>query len=232
MSPPEIPSPDSIKAYTPAGLHVYDALVVNGFGKRVWGCDPDRLVDHYREHVTPNHADIGVGTGYCLDRCGFGAVSPRLALVDLQPNCLRYAARRLARYRPRCYLRDVLRALEGIEAPAFDSIAVGGVLHCLSGNLGAKGEVFDNLAPLAAAGTRVFGYTLVSDGVCDRMRRRMLHAVLNRARVVDNARDYAADLVIALSARFVDCRVDLVGCMALFSAVVPAPIVNPQRKPR
>lgn len=220
-------SPDSIKAYTPAGLQVYDALVVNGFGKHVWGCDPDRLVDHYREHVTPNHADIGVGTGYCLDRCGFEAVGRRLALVDLQPNCLRYAARRLARYRPRCYLRDVLLPLEGIEAPVFDSIAVGGVLHCLSGNLRAKSVVFDNLAPLAAAGTRIFGYTLVSDGVCDRMRRRVLHAALNRARVVHNAGDYAADLVIALSARFVDCRVDLVGCMALFSAVVPVPSPTP-----
>ena len=232
MSPPGNPSLDSIKAYTSAGLRVYDALVVNGFGKHVWGCDPDRLVDHYREHVTPNHADIGVGTGYCLDRCGFEAVGRRLALVDLQPNCLRYAARRLARYRPRCYIRDVLRPLEGIEAPPFDSIALGGVLHCLSGNLRAKGEVFDNLAPLAAADTRIFGYTLVSDGVCDRVRRRMLHAALNRARVVDNARDYAADLVIALSARFIDCRVDLVGCMALFSAVVPAPIAKPERKPR
>jgi hypothetical protein len=232
MSPPEILSPNSIKAYTRAGLRVYDAVVVNGFGKHVWGCDPDRLVDHYRDHVTPNHADIGVGTGYCLDRCGLDRVSRRLALVDLQPNCLRYAARRLARYRPRCYIRDVLRPLKGIEAPAFDSIAVGGVLHCLSGNLRAKGEVFDNLAPLATAGTRVFGYTLVSDGVSDRVRRRMLHAALNRARVVDNARDYADDLVIALSARFVDCRVDLVGCMALFSAVVPTPIANPQRKPQ
>jgi hypothetical protein len=230
MSAPEVPSPDSIKAYTPAGLQVYDALVVNGFGKHVWGCNPDRLVDHYRAHVTPNHADIGVGTGYCLDRCE--AVFRRLALVDLQPNCLRYAARRLARYRPCCYVRDVRLPLEGIQAPAFDSIAVGGVLHCLSGNLRAKAEVFDNLAPLAAAGTRVFGYTLVSDGVCDRLRRRMLHAGLNRARVVDNAGDYAAELVIGLSARFVDCRVDLVGCMALFSAVVPVPIANPQRKPR
>lgn len=231
LSTEKLPS-DSIKAYTPAGLQMYDALVVNGFGKYVWGCDPHRLVDHYREHVTPNHADIGVGTGYCLDRCGFEAVNSRLALVDLQPNCLRYAARRLARYQPRCYVRDLRLPLEGVEGPAFDSIAVGGVLHCLSGNLRDKGGLLNNLAPLVVEGTRVFGYTLVRDGVCDRMPRRMLHAVLNRARVVDNACDYVTDLAMALSARFVNCRVELVGCMALFSAVVPASIANPERRPR
>ena len=53
--------PDSIKAYTKLGLRVYDWLVMHLFLKYVWGCNPDDLVDHYRKHVTSNHADIGVG---------------------------------------------------------------------------------------------------------------------------------------------------------------------------
>ena len=117
------------------------------------------------------------------------------------------------------------------EGPAFDSIALGGVLQCLAGDLKAKSAVFDNLAPLAAGGTRIFGYTLVSDGVRFRKRSRLLHAVLNRARIVDNACDRVADLRAALDARFVHCRVDLIGCMALFSAVVPARISKAKRKP-
>jgi hypothetical protein len=125
----------------------------------------------------------------------------------------------------------VLRPLHGIEGPAFDSIALGGVLNCLAGDFAAKGAVFDNLAPLVAGGTRIFGYTLVSDSVRLRTRARLVHGLLNRAQVIDNASDRVADLEAALSARFVDCRVDLVGCMALFSAVVPVRIPNQQRRP-
>jgi hypothetical protein len=200
------------------------------FARHVWGCAPERLVDHYRAHLTRNHADIGVGTGYCLHRCSPSFDRPRLALIDLEPNCLDHAFRRLARFQPRCYRRDVLQPLHGIGGPPFDSIALGGVLHCLGGDFAVKAAAFDNLAPLAAAGTRVFGYTLVSDGVRLRTRTRLVHELLNRVRVIDNASDRLADLEAALAARFADCRIDLVGCMALFSAVVPVHIQNQQRR--
>jgi hypothetical protein len=215
--------PDSIKAYTRLGLAAYDAFVVHVFAPHFWGCTPRRLLDHYRDHITSNHADVGVGTGYFLDRCvGRRRPPDRLALIDLQPNCLRHTARRLARLRPRCYLRDVTRPVAGIDAPAFDSIALGGILHCLAGPLAAKASVFDNLAALMRPGTRIFGYTMVADGVRDRAHSRALHALLNRLRVIDNDRDRAADLADALEARFTDCRVSLAGSMALFSAVVPS----------
>lgn len=214
------PQPDSIKAYTKLGLHLYDPLIVNLVAPRIWGCDPDILVDHYREHVTSNHADIGVGTGYFLDRCGFDS-TPRLALIDLQPNCLAYAARRLERYRPFTYVRDVLRPIREIPGGPFDSIALGGIIHCLSGDLTRKSQVFDSLAPIVKAGTRIFGYTLVYDGVSDRIRRQLIAPLLNYLSVIDNRNDRLSDLRRALDARFTDCKLELVGCMALFSAIVP-----------
>jgi hypothetical protein len=222
--------PDSVKAYTRTGLKLYDTLVMDVLARQVWACAAERLVDHYRAHVTANHADIGVGTGYCLDRCGVPSARVRLALIDLQPNCLDYASRRLARFQPRCYLRDVLQPLHGIEGPPFDSVALGGVLHCLAGSATAKAAVFDNLAPLLTGGTVIFGYTLVSDGVRCRARTRLVHALLNRAGVIDNARDRVADLETALAARFIDSHIELVGCMALFRAVVPA-TSTVQRRP-
>lgn len=212
-------APDSIKAYSPLGLAFYDALIMNGVAPHVWGCPPRRLVDHYREHLTSNHADVGVGTGYCLDRAGLPAAHPRLALIDLQPHCLEFTARRLARYRPQCHRRDVLQPMRGV-GPAFDSIALNGVLHCLPGNLRDKARVFDHLAPLARPGTRLFGCTLISDHIPLRWRRRAVHALLNQLRVIDNRRDLVADLHAALEARYVDCRIHIVGCMALFSALV------------
>src|SRR5262245_23893189 len=151
MSAVTTPPPASIKAYSPAGLRLYDALVMGAFAPRVWSCAAERLVEHYRALATANHADIGVGTGYCLDRCGVRFA--RLTLIDLQPNCLDHAARRLARFEPRCFRRDVLRPLRGLDGPAFDSVALGGVLHCLAGDLAAKAAVFDNIAPLVAGGT-------------------------------------------------------------------------------
>ena len=213
--------PDSIKAYSRIGLHGYDPLIMGLLVRHVWGCRSTHLVDHYRRHVTSNHADIGVGTGYCLNRCEFGAQPPRIALIDLQPNCLDHAARRLAKLRPETYVRDATRPIEGIHGPRFDSVALGGILHCLSGDLNTKAVVFDAVKPLTKAGTKVFGYTLVADGVSTYRRRRVVHDFLNRLRVIDNARDHVRDLSAALLSRFIDCRIELLGCMALFSAVVP-----------
>jgi len=210
--------PDSIKAYSPLGLLFYDPLIMNGVAPHVWDCPSAELVAHYREHATGNHADVGVGTGYCLDHAGLPGERPRLALIDLQPHCLDHTARRLARYHPECHRRDVLEPVRGI-GPAFDSIALNGVLHCLAGTLADKARVFDNLAPLARPGTKVFGCTLVSDHIARRWRRRALHALLNQLRVIDNRRDFVADLRAALEARYIDCHIRVVGCMALFSAV-------------
>ena len=221
MQPNRAPLTDSIKAYTRLGLRVYDPLVVNLIAPRVWGCTPDTLVAHYREHVTSNHADIGVGTGFFLDRCGLDAAGVRLALIDLQSNCLDHAARRLARYRPQTYLRDALRPIAGIPGGPFDSIALGGILHCLAGDLRGKSSVLDAIAPLARTGTKVFGYTLVCDGVARYARRRVVHRVLNQLRVVDNANDRLCDLHRELNSRFIECKVEAIGCMALFSARYP-----------
>ncbi|HEY5756593.1 MAG TPA: class I SAM-dependent methyltransferase [Steroidobacter sp.] len=215
------PLKDSIKAYTRLGLHMYDPLIVNLVAPHVWGCDPDILIDHYRDHLTSNHADIGVGTGFFPDRCGFPSPNPRLALIDLQPNCLAHTARRLARYRPTTHLRDVLSPVDEIPGGPFDSIALPGIIHCLAGDLAFKSRVFDNIEPLTRPGTKIFGYTLVYDGVPLRVSRRLVHPLLNRLRVIDNANDRLADLRDELHARFIDCNVELVGCMALFSAIAP-----------
>jgi methyltransferase family protein len=214
-------TPHSIRAYSRTGLGFYDPLIMGLVVGQVWGCASHRLVDHYREHLTANHADVGVGTGYCLDRCGYREPA-RLALIDLQPNCLAHTAQRLERFHPQVYLRNVLYPVRGLGEP-FDSIALGGVLHCLAGDLTRKSVVFDNLAALMHPGTRIFGYTLVRDGVPARRRRRLLAGLLNRLRYIDNRADRVDDLRAALESRFVNSRIDLIGCMALFSAEARKP---------
>ena len=62
---------------------------------------------------------------------------PRLALLDLNPTCLKVAARRLARYRPETYRGDVLRPLS-IDGPGFNSVGISALLHCLPAPCGPR----------------------------------------------------------------------------------------------
>jgi hypothetical protein len=215
---------DGVKAYSKLGLKLYDSLVIRGFAPHVWGCSARDFLEHYRKHVTANHADIGVGTGYFLDRCDFGSSHPRIALIDLRPECLAHAYHRLARYRPETHLRDARKALSGIAA--FDSICLGGLLHCLPGAaFYEKHIVFHALHPIVRPGTKVFGYTLINDGM-RYWRRTLAHYCLHRLRVVNFANDRIDDLALALRMYFVDCKLDQIGSFAFFSAVVPPSSIN------
>jgi hypothetical protein len=76
-------SPEQVAAghavYTKRMLGIYDFLVLGLSNRLIWRCPTQRLVDHYNRHVTANHLDVGVGTGYFLDRCRFSSNAPRVA---------------------------------------------------------------------------------------------------------------------------------------------------------
>ena len=102
---------------------IYDFAVLGLSNRLIWRCPTPRLVEHYNRHITANHLDVGVGTGYFLDRCRFPSAAPRIALMDLNQNALDYASRRIARYKPKTYVRNVLEPIS-IEAAAFDSVGI------------------------------------------------------------------------------------------------------------
>jgi hypothetical protein len=211
---------DGVKAYSRLGLHLYDPLIVGVLARYVWDCPAEAFIEHYRRHVSNNHADIGVGTGYCLDRCGFKDPNPRIALIDLQPNCLEFTARRLARYRPQTHLHDALQPLHGVRP--FDSIALGGILHCLPGDMPQKARVFDALRPICNARAKIFGFTLVNNAIAERLSRRAAYRTLNLLRVVNCVDDDVDALRRALASRFAHSNVELIGCFAFFSATAAA----------
>lgn len=199
------------------GLNVYDLLVVRGFAPLIWGCEPQRVVDHYNQFVTANHVDIGVGTGFFLDRCRFPENTPRLALVDQRKTCLDFTARRLARYSPQTWQRDVTVPFD-LPTDKFDSLCLGGILHCLNGTVAEKARVFDHITPLLCSGARVFGYTLVQNHIEGSLRRQSLNYVLNQLRVISNRSDTHAAFSKELYARFSHCRLEHQGAFLLFSA--------------
>jgi SAM-dependent methyltransferase len=203
--------------YTPLTLAVYDLAVLGLSNALIWRCPTSLLRRMYDDNISANHLDVGVGTGYFLDRCRFPTQLPRLALMDLNPHSLRHAARRVARYRPESYRCNVLEPVS-LDIAGFDSIAMTYLLHCLPGPLEDKAVVFDHLRPLLNPGGRIFGATLVQGTAARRPLPRRLMGLYNRKGIFHNAGDTLEGLQAALGRRFPHFGVDVVGCAAVFWA--------------
>ena len=130
---------------------------------------------------------------------------------------LAYASRRIARYRPETYQRNVLEPID-LSEPGFDSISLNYLLHCLPGDMASKAVVFDHIKPLMNAGAVCFGSTLLQGGVRRNWAAKLLMAHYNRHGVFSNRHDDVETLETTLRARFSRVAVEIVGCAALFCA--------------
>jgi SAM-dependent methyltransferase len=202
--------------YTKSMLNIYDWLVLKFSNRLIWRCPSRHILALYDRFVTANHLDVGVGTGYFLDHCRFPNAHPRLALLDLNPNCLEETSRRLARYRPQSYRANVLEPVR-LDIPRFDSIGLNYLLHCLPGTIRTKGAVFLHLKALLNPGGVMFGSTLLSDGVHRGAAAKRLMALYNAKGIFTNEHDDLEGLKAALSEHLAGVHVEVVGCAALFS---------------
>ncbi len=205
--------------YTKRVLKAYDFVVLGVSNRFIWKCPTPQQLQHYERNLSANHLDVGVGSGYFLDRCRFPSTPPRIALMDLNPTALEFAAQRIARYRPESYRRNVLEPIT-IDAPGFDSVAVNYLLHCLPGSLASKALVFDHLRPLMNAHAMLFGTTLLNLGVERGWAARRLMAIYNQKGIFSNQQDDLDTLKRELERRFDAVKVEVVGCGALFSGRV------------
>ena len=222
MTPAEVPPSDRVLAgaaiYSPLTLKLYDLVVLGLSNPLIWRCPTARILALYDRHATGEHLDVGVGTGWYLDRCRFPA-PPRIGLMDLNESSLAASARRIARYRPACHRADVLQPLPALEP--FRSVALTYLLHCLPGTIADKAVAFDHLGPLLRPDGVVFGATLLSVGVARSRAARALMGFYNRKGVFSNEADSVEDLRIALDRRFREVELEIVGCAALFVARGP-----------
>lgn len=219
------PTPDQVAAghafYTRRSLALYDLAILGYFSRLAWKCPARRILQHYDAHVTANHLDIGVGTGYFLDRCGFPS-SPRLVLMDPNDACLAKARDRVARYEPVCHRASVLDPIR-IAGPAFDSIGMTYLLHCLPGDMQSKAVVFDNLTAVARPGTVVFGATLLHDGIERNWLARTVMDRNNTYGVFSNVHDDLDSLRQVATEHLEEPLIEVVGCVALFSGRMGVP---------
>ena len=149
-----------VAAYTPLTLALYDLVVLGFSNSFVWQCSSHVLLDFYNEHISDKHLDIGVGTGYFLDRCRFPSTAPKIVLFDLSPHSLAKSAKRLRRYNPSCYMGNALHRID-IGMSGFDSVSLNYLLHCLPGNLASKSIVFEHVKPLLRDDGVIFGSTIL-----------------------------------------------------------------------
>ena len=205
------------RVYDTKALNGYD-IFVHGFCNRfAWMCSTERLIAQYDAHVTGNHLEAGVGTGYLVDHCRFPTSSPRLGLVDMSQGCLDASAYRLMRYAPRLYKRDLLHSL-ALDGPKYDSIGISYVLHCVPGSFREKGRVFGHLKQVLNDGGVLFGCTLLGTGVKRNAIARGLMGLYYRIGVFSNQEDDLQSLEKSLREYFQRVDVEVVGCCALFEA--------------
>jgi SAM-dependent methyltransferase len=207
----------SVAVYTPARLALYDVFILGLSCSLVWRCPRRHFLDLYDQHVGSPHLDIGVGTGYFLDRCRFPIERPQITLLDPSAACLTKAASRLERYSPRVVNASALEPLD-LGTARFASIALNGVLHCLPATPETKAAVLARLKPLLEDGGVVFGSTILGSGVEHGRLARTALARYNREGFFTNLADDLDGLERALAHNFADPQIDVRGSFALFTA--------------
>ena len=202
--------------YPESVLKKYNKIVLKFSNRFVWKCPTEEQLAFYNENAgAGDHLDVGVGTGYFLDRCSFPA-SPRIALLDLEESPLKYASSVIKRYNPAVHQGDILKPLDIKEKP-FSTIGLNYVLHCLPGNMKEKSVCLDHLSPYLKKGGMIFGTTLLSGGVERSLPAKLLMKLYNgKLGFFHNTEDDLETLEGELEKRFTDVKVRPVGCGVLF----------------
>jgi 2-polyprenyl-3-methyl-5-hydroxy-6-metoxy-1,4-benzoquinol methylase len=183
----------------------------------LWECPAFHLLDLYNQHVSNNHLDIGVGTGYFLDKCKFPGTNVRLALMDSSINPLTAASKRLTRYKPEVYQRNASNSFD-INTQPFDSIGMMNLLHCIPGDLKTKAIVFEHAKEVMNPKAVIFGSTILYKGVKRNTLATWAIKYYNKNGSMANMNDSLEDLQESLHNNFSDSSVKVIGCEALFWA--------------
>ena len=175
--------------YSKRTLAAYDFVVLGVSNRFIWKCPTQRLEEHYNQHI---------------------------ALMDLNPDTLEFASKRIARYKPKTFRRNVLEPIS-TDGERFDSVGVNYLLHCIPGSMESKAVAFDHLKTLLNPNGVLFWATLLQGGVTRNWFAKRLMAVYNKKGVFSNEQDNLEELTRTLKQRFRDVSVEVVGCTAMFS---------------
>jgi ubiquinone/menaquinone biosynthesis C-methylase UbiE len=213
---------DGAAVYSPRVLKIYDRWVLGFSNSHAWKCPTDTvLLPFFRQHLSANHLDVGVGSGYYLAN-STSQPGQQVTLLDLNDNSLKAAASRIAHLRPTLVNDDVLQPRGALGDRKFDSISLFYLLHCLPGQMTNKGPaVFQLLRRHLSAEGTLYGATILGDQSGHNWIGRRLMKLYNRKGIFGNRQDTLAGLESALREHFAKVTVWQHGHVALFRAEIP-----------
>ena len=205
--------------YSRGLLRLYDPLVIGPIARYVWRYPVGDHVRLYREHIRPNHLDVGPGTGYFVERAGLPAGSS-VTILDPNATVLQYAAQQLRDLDVTSVQADVLKPLP--TPGPFNSAALSLVLHCLPGPMERKAVAISNVARVLAPSGVLFGASVLGRSARHtRLGKGFLWA-FNKRGAFGNLDDTEAGLRDILERSFDKVTVETVGGIAVFVATEPA----------
>lgn len=196
-------------------ISIYDLSVLWFSNQFVWKCPTKHILAFYNQHISAHHLDVGVGTGYFLDKCRFPVSNPRIMLLDINEVNLQRASERIQRYHPETHQANVLEPIQ-LGDRRFDSVGINYVFHCLPGNLMSKAIVFESLKRYVNTDGVIFGTTILNQGVPQGMLARRFTQTYNDKGIFGNADDSLADLEDVLKEQFRSYTLHTKGCVAFF----------------
>lgn len=209
--------------YSPLVLKIYDWWVLGFSNRYAWQC-PTRsvLLPFFQKHLSANHLDIGVGTGYYLAHSSFPE-NQKIALLDLNRNSLESACSPIAHLQPLLIQEDILKPSGALGHQRFDSISLFYLLHCLPGNMVEKATAaFELLQRHLTADGTLYGATILGDQFAHNWLGRRLMKLYNKKGIFGNRDDTLSGLESALARYFAKVSVRQHGKVALFTAKLSA----------
>ncbi|RUL78813.1 methyltransferase [Dyella choica] len=213
---------DGAAVYSRRVLKIYDRWVLGFSNSHAWKCPTDTvLLQFFRQHLSTNHLDVGVGSGFYLANSA-SQPGQKVTLLDLNDNSLRAAAARIAPLQPTMVHEDVLQPSGALGDCKFSSISMFYLLHCLPGQMALKGSaVFHLLRKHLMANGTLYGATILGDQSGHNWIGRRLMKLYNRKGIFGNRQDTLTDLESALRRHFAKVTVWQQGHVALFRAEIP-----------
>ncbi|MGL0936166.1 class I SAM-dependent methyltransferase [Vibrio vulnificus] len=201
--------------YSKKVLSIYDIWVLGVSNSYFWKCPTRFISEQFSMFVSSNHLDVGVGSGYYLKNF-LPQSTRRIALLDLNQNSLDATSKAINHLQPEVYCGDVLEPIE-VNIDKFDSISINYLLHCLPGNISDKSIMFNNLKNHLNDSGILFGSTILGKGIKLNFFAKKLMSVYNKKGIFCNSNDDLDSLISSLNEHFTDVKVDVIGCVALFS---------------
>ncbi|AXA33346.1 class I SAM-dependent methyltransferase [Francisella adeliensis] len=204
------------KIYSKTVLKIYNFWVLFFNNRFLWKCKTSNLVDLYSKNVSRNHLDVGVGSGYLLNKVRNKL--DKVTLMDLNPTCLDYVENVLKDKEVSKVQTDILVNVPESFHNQFDSIGANYLIHCLPDN-NTKDMVFKNLAKMLKSTGVAFGSTIIN-GYDSKMAINVADK-FNKKGIFDNENDSYEKIEQYIKENFENHEISQVGSVCIFSMSHP-----------